>query len=282
VRAWCDEQHLLLILDEVQTGVGRCGTLWGHQLFGVEPDIMTVAKGLGGGIPIGAVLAKEHASAFEPGDHGSTFGGNPLSCAAAIAVFRAVLEQDLPARAERTGAYFRQRLETLRARWPAIREVRGRGLLIAMEFDREVSAALLDASLSNPARALEMINMFSRSTLAAPPSSLGPGTWVFGSSLALGRRVLASNPKVNVMHRGFKACDSYANGEAAMAAIACPVLFLLGAQDQMTQPKAAQLLIRVARDSGKQVQVAELPVGHHQMNETPDATLFAIRDFLKT
>src|SRR4051794_35311254 len=146
VRAWCDEQHLLLILDEVQTGVGRCGALWGHELFGVEPDIMTAAKGLGGGVPIGALLAKEHASAFEPGDHGSTFGGNPLSCAAAIAVFRAVLEQDLPARAERTGAYFLQRLEALRARWPAIREVRGRGLLIAIEFDREVSAALLDAA----------------------------------------------------------------------------------------------------------------------------------------
>src|SRR3954469_13417636 len=146
VRAWCDEQHLLLILDEVQTGVGRCGTLWAHQLFGVEPDIMTAAKGLGGGVPIGALLAKEHASAFEPGDHGSTFGGNPLSCAAAIALFRAVLEQDLPARAERTGAYFLQRLEALRARWPAIREVRGRGLLIAIEFDCEVSAALLDAA----------------------------------------------------------------------------------------------------------------------------------------
>ena len=92
------------------------------------------------------MLAKEHASAFEPGDHGSTFGGNPLACAAAIAVFQTVLEQDLPARAERTGAYFRERLQALQARWPAIREVRGRGLLIAMEFDREVSAALLDAA----------------------------------------------------------------------------------------------------------------------------------------
>jgi acetylornithine/N-succinyldiaminopimelate aminotransferase len=146
VRAWCDEQHLLLILDEVQTGVGRCGRLWGHQLFGVEPDIMTVAKGLGGGVAIGAVLAKERASAFEPGDHGSTYGGNPLACAAALAVFQTVLAQDLPARAERIGAYFRQRLEALRTRWPAIREVRGRGLLIAMELDQEVSAAVLDAA----------------------------------------------------------------------------------------------------------------------------------------
>jgi predicted acetylornithine/succinylornithine family transaminase len=146
VRAWCDQQHLLLILDEIQTGVGRCGKLWGHQLFGVEPDIMTLAKGLGGGVAIGALLAKEHASAFEPGDHGSTFGGNPLACAAAIAVFQAVLEQELPARAERTGTYFRERLQALQARWPAIREVRGRGLLIAMEFDGEFSAAVLDAA----------------------------------------------------------------------------------------------------------------------------------------
>ena len=126
-----------------------------------------------------------------------------------------------------------------------------------------------------------MINVFSRSTLAPPPSALGPGTWVYGASMALGRRVLASNPRVNVFHRGFKACDSYANGEAAIAAITCPVLFLLGAQDQMTPPKAAQPLISKARESGKAVQVANLPVGHHQMTEAPDATLFAIRDFLK-
>jgi len=84
------------------------------------------------------------------------------------------------------------------------------------------------------------------------------------------------------LHRGFKACDSYANGEAAISAITCPVLFVLGAQDQMTPPKAAQTLVNKARESGKRVQVVSLPVGHHQMNETPDATLFAIRDFLRT
>jgi acetylornithine/N-succinyldiaminopimelate aminotransferase len=145
VRAWCDEQNLLLILDEVQTGMGRCGTLWGYQLFGVEPDIMTLAKGLGGGVPIGAVLAKERASAFEPGDHGSTFGGNPLACAAAVALFREVLALDLPARAARTGDYFRERLTALQARCPAITEVRGRGLLLAIEFDREIAQDVLDA-----------------------------------------------------------------------------------------------------------------------------------------
>jgi len=155
-------------------------------------------------------------------------------------------------------------------------------VMVATAYPMKVSQALLDASLNEPEKALKMINVFSRSTLAAPPSALGPGTWVYGSSLALGRRVLASNKKVNVFHRGFKACDSYANGENAVAQIACPVLFLLGEQDQMTQPKAAQGLIGRARATGKSVQVINLPVGHHQMSETPDATLFAIRDFLGT
>lgn len=154
-------------------------------------------------------------------------------------------------------------------------------VLVGTAYPMKVSAALLDASLTQPMKGIEMINVFMRSTLAPPPSALGPGTWVYGTSMALGRRVLASNPRVNVFHRGFKACDSYANGEKAIAAIACPVLFLLGAQDQMTQPKAAQPLIALARESGKTVKVVQLPVGHHQMTETPDATLFAIRDFLK-
>ena len=154
-------------------------------------------------------------------------------------------------------------------------------VLVGTAYPMKVSAALLESSLNEPMKALEMINVFSRSTLAAPPSVLGPGTWVYGTGMALGRRVLASNPRVNVFHRGFKACDSYANGEAAIAAITCPVLFVLGAQDQMTQPKAAQMLIGQAREAGKTVKVAMLAVGHHQMAETPDATLFAIRDFLK-
>jgi pimeloyl-ACP methyl ester carboxylesterase len=155
-------------------------------------------------------------------------------------------------------------------------------VLVGIAFPMKVSAALLDNSLTNRMKAIEMINVFSRSTLAPPPSALGPGTWVHGANMALNRRVLASNPKVNVFHRGFKACDSYANGEAAIAAITCPVLFLLGTQDQMTQPKAAQTLIDKARECGKRAQVVRLSVGHHQMTEAPDATLFAIRDFLRT
>jgi pimeloyl-ACP methyl ester carboxylesterase len=153
-------------------------------------------------------------------------------------------------------------------------------VLVGTAYPMKVTQPLLDAALNEPEKALKMINVFSRSTLAAPPSALGPGTWVYGASLALGRRVLASNPQVNVFHRGFQACDRYANGEQAMTQISCPVLFLLGAQDQMTRAKSAQALITTARASGKQVQVVELAVGHHQMTETPDETLAAIRGFL--
>lgn len=153
-------------------------------------------------------------------------------------------------------------------------------VLVGTAFPMPVSPALIEASLNEPEKALRMINVFSRSTLCAPPTALGPGTWVFGASMALGKRVLASNSAVNVFHRGFVACDRYANGEQAIAGVTCPVLFVLGAQDQMTPPKAAQLLITKAKASGKTVQVVNLSVGHHQMTETPDETLFAIRDFL--
>jgi pimeloyl-ACP methyl ester carboxylesterase len=155
-------------------------------------------------------------------------------------------------------------------------------VLVGIAYPMKVSPALLEAALNEPMKALTMINVFSRSTLAAPPSALGPGTWVYGASMALGRRVLASNTQVNVFHRGFKACDSYANGDNAITQITCPVLFLLGAQDQMTQAKAAQPLIEKAWASGKTVQVINVPVGHHQMTEAPEETLFAMRDFLKT
>ncbi len=142
LRQWCDEQGLLLILDEVQTGAGRTGTLWAYEHAGIEPDIMTVAKGIGGGIPIGGLLAKEKvAAAFQRGDHGTTFGGNPLATATALAVMRYLVEHDIPGNVARVGAYLMQRLESLKGRWP-VTEVRGRGLLIAVDFDRDLSAEL--------------------------------------------------------------------------------------------------------------------------------------------
>ncbi len=154
-------------------------------------------------------------------------------------------------------------------------------VLVGTAFPMKVSPALIQASLEEPEKALRMVNVFSRSTLAAPPSALGPGTWVYGAGMALGRRVLRSNPAVNVFHRGFVACDSYAGGEAAMQNGRCPVLFVLGAADQMTPPKAAQGLVDAARAAGRAVEVTRVPVGHHQMTEAPDATLFALRDFLQ-
>jgi pimeloyl-ACP methyl ester carboxylesterase len=155
-------------------------------------------------------------------------------------------------------------------------------MLVGTAFPMKVSPALVDASLHQPMKALAMVNVFSRSTLAPVPSALGPGTWVFGAGMALGKRVLASNPQVNVFHRGFVACDSYTNGETAMAHITCPVLFVLGAQDQMTPPKAAQGLIGVAQIAGKTVQVVTVPCGHHQMTEAPEETLTALWRFLST
>lgn len=151
-------------------------------------------------------------------------------------------------------------------------------VLVGTAFPMKVSPALLESSLKEPTRALEMVNIFSRSTLAPPPSALGPGTWVYGASMALGRRVLASNPRVNLFHAGFKACDSYSHGEAAMAQVQCPVLFVLGRVDQMTPPKAAQGLIKKALNA----QVVYLPGGHHQMNETPEPMLAALNGFLKS
>ncbi len=150
-------------------------------------------------------------------------------------------------------------------------------VLVGTAFPMKVSPALLDASLNEPEKALHMVNVFSRATLAPPPSALGPGTWVYGASFALGRRVLASNAKVNLFHTGFKACDSYANGEAAMAKVQCPVLFALGGVDQMTAPKAAQGLLAKAENA----KVVMLPSGHHQMTEAPEEMLQALKDFLK-
>jgi pimeloyl-ACP methyl ester carboxylesterase len=150
--------------------------------------------------------------------------------------------------------------------------------LVGTAYPMKVSQPLLDASLNEPEKALHMTNVFSRATLA-PPS--GAGLWVFGASLALGRRVLASNKTVNVFHTGFNACNSYDQGLQAMAAITCPVLMVLGESDQMTTPKNAQPLIAQAKDSGKALQVVNIPNGHHQMSESPDETLDALIAFLR-
>ncbi|TAN33232.1 acetylornithine transaminase [bacterium] len=142
VRRWCDANNLLLILDEVQTGLGRTGRWFAHQHHGITPDVMTLAKGLGGGLPIGACLAAPRADVFEPGDHGSTFGGNPVACAAALAVLTVIERDGLVGHAAEVGEMLRTALLDLGAG-----EVRGLGLMQALEFAEPRAKAFQQASL---------------------------------------------------------------------------------------------------------------------------------------
>ena len=136
VRRICDQHGLLLIFDEVQVGMGRTGKLFAYEHFDIVPDIITLAKALAGGAPIGTMLAKDrYAAAFAPGTHGSTFGGNPLVCAAALATVRTLLEDGLLNRCEEIGEYLTGELEILGKRYPFVQEVRGIGLMIGMALD---------------------------------------------------------------------------------------------------------------------------------------------------
>ncbi len=135
VRKLCDEKGILLIDDEVQTGIGRTGKMFAYENFGVEPDIFTSAKALGNGIPIGAVCAKEFvAEAFEPGDHGSTFGGNPFAAKAGCLVLDIMKKESLVENAAKMGEYFKARLEELKKDCDAIKDIRGMGLIIGVEI----------------------------------------------------------------------------------------------------------------------------------------------------
>jgi len=134
LRRLCDQAGILLILDEVQTGMGRTGKLFAYQHWGVEPDILTLAKALAGGIPMGAMLAREHvAASFVPGTHASTFGGTPFVSAVAHAVVSTILQEDLSGHAARVGKYFLDRLASLQERHPIVKAVRGKGLLLGMD-----------------------------------------------------------------------------------------------------------------------------------------------------
>jgi acetylornithine/succinyldiaminopimelate/putrescine aminotransferase len=142
-REACDRTGAALVFDEIQCGMGRTGTLWAFEQIGVVPDAMTSAKGLGGGFPIGALITGERlADVFEPGDHGSTLGGNPLACAAGVATLRVLRDEGLLAHTAEVGAYFKDRLQDLSARGAGVKEVRGRGLMLAAEVDAEGSAVV--------------------------------------------------------------------------------------------------------------------------------------------
>jgi acetylornithine aminotransferase len=137
LRRMCDQHDVLLVFDEVQTGIGHTGYWFGYQHEGVVPDVMTLAKGLGGGMPIGVMMAKAHvAEALGPGTHGSTFGGNPVACSAALAVLQTIEEENLLAHVQQVGTYFMAGLKRLQKKYAFITEVRGRGLMLAAELDR--------------------------------------------------------------------------------------------------------------------------------------------------
>ncbi len=139
-RRLCDQYDALLIFDEIQSGFGRTGKMFAYQHYGIQPDMLTCAKSLAGGVPMGAVLLGERVRNLAPGVHGSTFGGNPLSCAAALAAIQAIQEEDLPRQAAEKGAYLMEHLRRLPS--PLIREVRGLGLMIGIELKRKVAPYL--------------------------------------------------------------------------------------------------------------------------------------------
>jgi len=151
LRRLCDEAGVLLVLDEVQSGMGRTGKLFAYQHSGVEPDIMTLAKALAGGLPIGAMLAREEvAASFVPGTHASTFGGSPFVSAVACAVVQTMVEDDLAGNAARVGKYFLDRLLALQARHKAVVTARGRGLILGLELSvpaRGVVAGCMERGL---------------------------------------------------------------------------------------------------------------------------------------
>ncbi len=145
LRKICDENQILLVFDEVQVGVGRTGKLWGYENLGVEPDIFTSAKGLAGGIPIGAMLCKDKYAAFEPGNHASTFGGNPFACAAALAVLQTLETENILANVQARGEQLRVKLQAIADQYPHLfSEVRGWGLINGMELTAESELTSLD------------------------------------------------------------------------------------------------------------------------------------------
>ena len=186
IRRLCDERNVLMIVDEVQTGLGRTGTWFAHQRYGVRPDVVTMAKALGNGVPIGACWARDDvAAAFVPGDHATTFGGQPLAAAAARAVLEVMEANDVPALAEARGAYLTAALQAT----PGIRAVRGVGLLIAAELDEgkvaaQVAAAALDAGL--------VVNAVTASALRLAPSLLVSEAEIDEAVAILGKVLAAS------------------------------------------------------------------------------------------
>ncbi len=172
VRKLCDHEDILLICDEIQCGLGRTGTFYGFQQFGIEPDVITLAKGLAGGLPIGAFLATERCAVLTPGDHGSTMGGNPVCCAAGVAAMRYLEEQDLMGNAARAGQALKDELLNLQETVPGITAVRGMGLMVAFDTAEEIAADIVNAGLQ---KGIVLNNTGPRTIRMVPPLIISQG-----------------------------------------------------------------------------------------------------------
>lgn len=170
LRQICDEKGILLILDEVQVGMGRTGKLWGYENLGIEPDIFTSAKGLGGGIPIGAMLCKQSCAVFQPGDHASTFGGNPFACAVALSICRTLEQENLLANVQSRGEQLRAGLNAIAQQFPQhIAEVRGWGLINGLVLNADIELTSLDVVKSAIAAGLLLVPAGPKVVRLVPP-----------------------------------------------------------------------------------------------------------------
>ncbi len=172
VQELCQQRGILFILDEIQTGISRTGTLFAYQQYGIEPDIMTLAKGLASGIPIGAILAKDRASVFAVGEHGSTFGGNPVACAAGYATLKFIIDRGITDNARLMGQHLAAGLNNMKRRFNFVTDVRGLGLLQAMEFNSDIAQSLTINCLNNGL----LVNKLKDNALRfMPPLIIGKG-----------------------------------------------------------------------------------------------------------
>jgi len=167
LRKICTQKNILLVLDEIQTGFGRTGSIFAYKNFGIYPDILVLAKSLGGGMPIGAIITTEViARSFGPGSHGSTFGGNAASCVAGMAVINYIINNKLCEKAKKSGKYFMDKLIKIKEKYPVVKEIRGMGLMIGMEFNEPVTEKLVLDALNDRI----VINRVSSTTLRFLPS----------------------------------------------------------------------------------------------------------------
>jgi acetylornithine aminotransferase len=170
LRKICDQTGILLILDEVQVGMGRSGKYWGYENLGIEPDIFTSAKGLAGGIPIGAMMCKKFCDVFQPGDHASTFGGNPFACAAALAVGQTLERENILQNVQQRGEQLRTRLRAIASKYPnLIAEVRGWGLINGMELASDIELTSVDVVKAALAEGLLLVPAGPKVVRFVPP-----------------------------------------------------------------------------------------------------------------